>query len=77
VADTTAALNAMYELAPARGWQVPVGQSTGGVPCFQKIVDGTPSAMAVGAMAPSSAWVEVHQGSCNQDGASVPSSSLP
>lgn len=69
VADTTAALNAMYALAPAQGWQVPAGQSTAGVPCFEKVVDGTLSAMTVGAMAPSTAGVEVHKGSCNRDGA--------
>jgi hypothetical protein len=66
VVDTTAALNAVHQSASTRGWAVPVGQSTGGAPCFEKTVDGTPSVLVVGAMAPSSAWVEVQQGTCNQ-----------
>lgn len=64
-ADTTEALNAVYRLAPARGWVVAMGQSSAGAPCFEKVVDGTPSVMLVGAMAPSSAWVEVHRGTCS------------
>jgi hypothetical protein len=68
VADTTAALNSVYRSASTRGWLVPVGQSTAAAPCFERTLDGTPSVLYVGAMAPSSVWVEVHQGTCNQSG---------
>jgi len=69
VDDTTVALNAMYDMAPAQGWLGPADRSNAGLPCFEKTVDSTPSAMVMGAAAPSSAWVEVHSGSCTQDGA--------
>lgn len=65
VADTTAALSAVYQSAPAHGWVVAAGPSTTSSPCFEKTVDGTPSVMLVGAQAPSGAWVEVQRGTCH------------